>query len=218
SRKIALSAAGHSESIAGTIRISASEIMSAFVLPSIITSLNISEPEIDIELVSSDNTSNILLREADIALRMFQPSQTELICRKVGNVKIGMYASHEYISRNGAPVFPDDLLNHKLISEDKSNKTLEGYRSAGININREQFSFRCDSRLVQWKMVLAGFGIGFIQTDVGEKEQGVVRLLPGIDMPELPIWLTTHAELRTSRRVRRVFDFISDELNKQFRD
>jgi len=218
SRKIALSAAGHSESIAGTIRISASEIMSAFVLPSIITSLKIAEPEIDIELVSSDNTSNILLREADIALRMFQPSQTELICRKVGKVKIGMYASHEYISRNGAPVFPDDLLNHKLISEDKLNDTLEGYRSAGININREQFSFRCDSRLVQWKMVLAGFGIGFIQTDVGEQEQGVVRLFPGIDMAELPIWLTTHAELRTSRRVRRVFDFIANELNKKYRD
>jgi DNA-binding transcriptional LysR family regulator len=66
-------------------------------------------------------------------------------------------------------------------------------------------------------MVLAGFGIGFIQTDVGDREHSVVKLFPEISIAELPIWLTSHAQLRTSRRVRRVFDFISDELSIRYK-
>ena len=216
SKRIALSAAGQSEAIAGTIRISASETMAAWILPSILTRLNQAEPEITIELVSSDKTSNLLMREADIALRMFRPSQTELIARKVGSVKIGMYASREYIARRGAPASVSEIASHVLISDDLSNDILEGYRTAGVNITRNDFSFRCDSRIVQWKMVLAGFGIGFIQTDVGDKEPNVVKLFPDRNHAELPIWLTSHAELRTSRRTRRVFDFIAEALIERY--
>ena len=216
SKRIALSAAGQSEAIAGTIRISASETMAAWILPSILTRLNQAEPEITIELVSSYKTSNRLMREADIALRMFRPSQTELIARKVGSVKIGMYASREYIARRGAPASVSEIASHVLISDDLSNDILEGYRTAGVNITRNDFSFRCDSRIVQWKMVLAGFGIGFIQTDVGDKEPNVVKLFPDRNHAELPIWLTSHAELRTSRRTRRVFDFIAEALIERY--
>ncbi len=216
SKRIALSAAGQSEAIAGTIRISASETMAAWILPSILTRLNQAEPEITIELISSDKTSNLLMREADIALRMFRPSQTELIARKVGSVKIGMYASREYIARRGAPASVSEIASHVLISDDLSNDILEGYRTAGVNITRNDFSFRCDSRIVQWKMVLAGFGIGFIQTDVGDKEPNVVKLFPDRNHAELPIWLTSHAELRTSRRTRRVFDFIAEALIERY--
>ena len=216
SKRIALSAAGQSEAIAGTITISASETMAAWILPHILTRLNQAEPEITIELISSDKTSNLLMREADIALRMFRPSQTELIARKVGSVKIGMYASREYIARRGAPASVSEIASHVLISDDLSNDILEGYRTAGVNITRNDFSFRCDSRIVQWKMVLAGFGIGFIQTDVGDKEPSVVKLFPERDHAELPIWLTSHAELRTSRRTRRVFDFIAEALIERY--
>lgn len=216
SKRIALSAAGQSEAIAGTIRISASETMAAWILPHILTRLNQAEPEITIELISSDKTSNLLMREADIALRMFRPSQTELIARKVGSVKIGMYASREYIARRGAPASVSEIASHVLISDDLSNDILEGYRTAGVNITRNDFSFRCDSRIVQWKMVLAGFGIGFIQTDVGDKEPNVVKLFQDRNHAELPIWLTSHAELRTSRRTRRVFDFIAEALIERY--
>ncbi|MFM8753548.1 MAG: LysR family transcriptional regulator [Phenylobacterium sp.] len=216
SKRIALSAAGQSEAIAGTIRISASETMAAWILPSILTRLNQAEPEITIELISSDKTSNLLMREADIALRMFRPSQTELIARKVGSVKIGMYASREYIARRGAPASVSEIASHVLISDDLSNDILDGYRTAGVNITRNDFSFRCDSRIVQWKMVMAGFGIGFIQTDVGDKEPNVVKLFPDRNHAELPIWLTSHAELRTSRRTRRVFDFIAEALIERY--
>jgi DNA-binding transcriptional LysR family regulator len=215
--RIELSAAGQSEAIAGTIRISASEVMAAWVLPEILRRLHESEPDIEIELVSSDHTNNLLLREADIAVRMFQPVQTELIARKVGTVELGMFASNDYIARRGEPRSIGDFAHHTVIAGDVSTEILEGFRAAGIPATRDYFAFRCDSRLVQWQMVIAGFGVGFIQGDVGKRTAGVLQLLPHLKLGDLPVWLVSHAELRTSRRVRRVFDFLADELGDRYR-
>jgi DNA-binding transcriptional LysR family regulator len=83
-------------------------------------------------------------------------------------------------------------------------------------VQREFFHFRCDSHVVRWQMVLAGYGIGFTHSDMGDAKPKVVRLLPEAPLPQLPIWLTAHAELRTSRRIRRVFDFLAAELAAKF--
>jgi DNA-binding transcriptional LysR family regulator len=207
--RIALSAAGQSEAIAGTIRISASETMAT-------TRFHQVEPDIAIELVSSDQTDNLLMREADIAVRMFQPAQAELIAKKVGAVRLGMFASKAYLDRAGTPTNFEDFTNHSVISGDISTEILDGFRAAGIPATRDYFAFRCDSRIVQWQMVLAGFGIGFIQADIGKRHLDIVHLFPNAPLGELPIWLTSHAELRTSRRVRRVFDYLADELSLSF--
>lgn len=214
--RIALSAAGQSEAIAGTIRISASETMAAWVLPEILARFHLDEPDIAIELVSSDQTDNLLMREADIAVRMFQPAQAELIAKKVGAVPLGMFASKDYLARRGTPTSFTDLQAHSVIAGDISTQILDGFRAAGIPATRDYFAFRCDSRLIQWQMVLAGFGIGFIQADIGKRNSNIVQLFPNAPLGELPIWLTSHAQLRTSRRVRRVFDFLADALSKGF--
>jgi DNA-binding transcriptional LysR family regulator len=214
--RIAMSAAGQSEAIAGTIRISASETMATWVLPEILTRLHVQEPDIAMELVSSDQTDNLLMREADIAVRMFQPAQTELIAKKVGSIKLGMFASNDYLARRGSPASFEDFASHSVISGDISTEILDGFRAAGIPATRDYFAFRCDSRIVQWQMVLAGYGIGFIQADIGKRHLDIVQLLPDTRLGELPIWLTSHAELRTSRRVRRVFDFLANELGASF--
>lgn len=212
--RIALSAAGQAEAIAGTIRISASEPMAMWVLPDILARFHVLEPDVAIELVSSDQTENLLMREADIAVRMFQPTQAELIAKKVGAVQIGMFASQKYLACNATPVTLDDLANHTIISGDVSSEIVDGFRAAGIPATRDYFAFRCDSRVVQWQMVLSGFGIGFIQADIGARSPEVTRLLPNIQFGTLPIWLTSHAELRTSRRVRRVYDYLAEALSE----
>jgi DNA-binding transcriptional LysR family regulator len=215
--RIALAAAGQAESIAGTIRLSASEMMAGWVLPELLNRFHQLEPEISIELVSSDLTDNLLMREADIAVRMFQPAQAELISKKVGSVDLGMFASSAYLTRRGTPASFADLDGHTVISGDVSTEILDGFRRAGLPFTRDSFAFRCDSRLVQWQMVLAGFGIGFTQTNIGLETPDVVRLMPDMQLGALPIWLTSHAELKTSRRVRRVYDFLAEELGRLFR-
>jgi DNA-binding transcriptional LysR family regulator len=216
SLRLSLAAAGQGEVIAGPIRITASEVMSALVLPELLTQLRALEPSISIELLASDQTDNLLQREADIAVRMFRPTQTELVARMVGKVSLGMYAAPAYLARSGMPQHMQDLLGHTVIGDDRSSQILEGFRSAGLEVNRHFFAFRCDSRLVQWRMVLAGFGVGFMQRNVGDVEAGAVAVLTDVVLPELPIWLTAHAELRTSRRIRRVYDFLAAALAAKF--
>ncbi len=212
--RFSLAAEGRSEAIAGTIRITASDIVAAYVLPDILTALRRTEPEIDIELVASDRTENLLQREADIAVRMYRPTQADVFTRKVGELHIGMFAAHAYIERRGAPLSLEDFQGHDIVGYDRSDQIVQGFRAAGIEVDREFFSFRCDNQVACWHMVLAGYGIGFNQVRVGEAEPRVMRLQVDAELPKLPIWLAAHSELKTSRRVRRVFDFLVEQLQR----
>ncbi len=209
---LSLAATGRVQAIAGTVRVTASESMGVNVLPPILTALRRAEPEIAVELVASDQTDNLLLREADIAVRMYRPTQADVITRKVGTVEIGMFATQDYLERCGYPTTPEELGQHDLIGYDRSDQIILGFRGLGLNVGRDFFSFRCDNQEVTWRMVKAGYGIGFSRLDVGLAEPGVVRLFEHITMPQLPIWLTAHSELKTSARVRRVYDFLAAEL------
>jgi DNA-binding transcriptional LysR family regulator len=214
--RLALTATGRSESLEGTVRITASAIVATYVLPPIIARLREEEPQIAIEIVSSDAVNNLLEREADIAIRMFQPTQAELITRKVGEMHLGMYAAHSYVEKRGEPRGPNDLFQHIVIGDDLSTRTIDGFRRAGLNVDRNFFAVRCDDPIVQWELVLAGVGVGFNQTNIGDQEPRVKRLVPDRPIHVLPIWLTAHAELRTSRRVRRVYDFLAEALAEIF--
>ena len=215
--RFSLTAEGRSETIAGTIRITASEIVATYVLPDILTRLHQSEPDIEIELVASDRTENLLQREADIAIRMYRPTQNDVFTRKVGEMKIGMFAAHNYIERRGAPQSFDDFRDHDVVGYDRDDQIIRGFAAAGFEVGRRFFTFRCDNQVVCWRLVVAGFGIGFNQVEIGEAEPAVARLDIDTEMPTLPIWLTAHSELKTSHRVRRVFDFLAEHLNQMAR-
>lgn len=211
--RFALAASGRSESLAGTIRITASISVAGFLLPPILSKLHIAEPEIEIELVASDQSDNLLLREADIAVRMFRPTQQDLITRKVGQVRIGAFASHDYIARRSEPEKFEDIYQHTVIGTERTDQTLEGLRAVGLDADKRLFSLRCENQMVAWELVLSGFGVGFNHLSIGNAEPLVKRLLPSTQPFKLPIWLTSHRELKTNRRVRRVFDFLADELS-----
>ncbi len=213
-QRLALSAAGREESLAGSIRITASDIVATYVLPPILTALHLAEPEIEIELVASDRTENLLLREADIAVRMYRPTQADVFRKKVAEMQIGMFAAPGYLKRRGTPRQLEDFLQHDVIGYDRNEQVIEGLRAVGLEVERDFFSFRCDSQVVCWKMVVAGFGIGFNQLSVGLAEPAVQQIEVDVPLPRLPLWLTAHNELKTSLRVRRVFDFLAEHLAK----
>tara|TARA_R110002051_G_scaffold308629_3_gene380617 strand:+ start:53980 stop:54948 length:969 start_codon:yes stop_codon:yes gene_type:complete len=210
--QLSLTASGRSDSIAGVIRLTASEIVSTYTLPRILTELRRAEPEIEIELVASDRSENLLQREADIAIRMYRPTQVDVFTKKVGDLQLAMFATPDYIARRGMPTKLEDFLDHDVIGYDRSELMLRGFAEAGLQVDRHFFAFRCDSQVVGWQMVVAGFGIGFNQLEIGLAEPRVQRIVTGTALPALPIWLTAHSELKTSRRVRRVFDFLAEAL------
>ena len=208
-------AAGSAEQrVAGTVRITASEVVSAHVLPAMLARLGMEEPEIEVEVVASDAVHNLLRRDADIAVRMVEPAQIDLVARKIADLRLTACAAKTYLARRGTPRAPEDLAGHDLVGYDRGMDLIEGFRGFGVEIDRHAFRFRTDSQLVFWEAVRAGNGIGFAQASLAAREPAVEAILPQLALPVLPMWLATHRDVRTSPRIRRVADFLYEELKR----
>jgi len=210
-REWSLLAAGRTMSLQGTVRLTASEMVSAYLLPAALRGLRQTHPEIQIELVASNAVENLLEREADIALRMIRPTQTGLVARRLAELPLALYAHRDYIAARGKPS-QTTMERHDWIGYDRSDQMLRGFRAAGFEVTREFFAFRCDNQLVAWQAVLAGLGIGIGMRRVADAAGDLVRVLPEVKVPSLPLWLTAHRELRGTPRLRLVFDALAAAL------
>jgi DNA-binding transcriptional LysR family regulator len=196
----------------GTVRITASQPVSCYVLPPLLAQMRLSLPDIQVELVASNEVSNLLRREADIAVRMVQPQQASIIARRVGKVTLRACAHQDYLRRRGVPRQPNDLLAHDLIGGDRNDDTLKGFAAQGLVVGREQFAFRADDLIVVWQAVRAGLGVGFVSEYLIRSDPTVIPVLPKLKIEPLPVWLAVHKEIRTSKRIRAVYDFLADAL------
>lgn len=160
--QLARNAAGSDRLTSGTVRISASQPIACFVLPPLLAQMRVVFPEVQVELVASNSISNLLRREADIAVRMVQPEQATVIARRVGKVLLRACAHQDYLRRRGVPRQPSDLLAHELIGGDRDDATLRGFAAQGLPVERKDFAFRSDDLIVVWQAVRAGLGIGFV--------------------------------------------------------
>ncbi len=208
----ALIAEGQSTALGGTVRITASTVISHYVLPEMLSDIRRKFPAVALELVPTDSAENLLLRESDIAVRMFRPTQLELISRKLGTISALCCAHESYLMRRGTPQRPEDLLEHDLIGLDRSDVIIAAARTLGFTLDRTNFLVRTDSQTVGWELIKAGLGVGFAQQQLIEGAPGVIALLPEIVFP-LEIWLTTHRELLTSRRIRVVYDALAQHFS-----
>ena len=198
--------------VSGTVRITASQTVACAMLPPLLSRLQQELPGIQIELVSSNEVSNLLRREADIAVRMVQPDQASLVAKRIGKMAIGAYAHRSYLKRAGTPCEPSELLVHALIGSDKNEDIMRGFAAMGYLVKREHFSFRSDDLMAHWHAVRSGLGIGFIADYLARTDTDVVAVLPMLKIPALPIWLAVHREIRTSKRIRAVYDFLGDNI------
>ena len=196
----------------GTVRITASQPVSCYVLPPLLAQMRLSLPDVQVELVASNEVSNLLRREADIAVRMVQPQQASIIARRVGKVTLRACAHQDYLRRRGVPRQPSDLLAHDLIGGDRNDDTLKGFAAQGLVVGREQFAFRADDLIVVWQAVRAGLGVGFVSEYLIRSDPAVIPVLPKLKIEPLPVWLAVHKEIRTSKRIRAVYDFLADAL------
>jgi len=196
----------------GTVRITASQPVSCYVLPPLLAQMRLSLPDVQVELVASNEVSNLLRREADIAVRMVQPDQASIIARRVGKVTLRACAHQDYLRRRGVPRQPNDLLAHDLIGGDRNDDTLKGFAAQGLVVGREKFAFRADDLIVVWQAVRAGLGVGFVSEHLIRSDPAVIPVLPKLKIQPLPVWLAVHKEIRTSKRIRAVYDFLADAL------
>lgn len=208
-------AEGQSENLAGTVRITASQMMARHLLPPILVSLQKEEPDIEIEVVASDRVENLLERDADIAVRMLRPNQLDIITKHLGDVKFGAYASREYLKVRGHPTGFADLGTHDFIGFDTHLAIINFFQSVGLKVNRNFFRFRTDDESVYWQMVLNGLGIGATWDKIGNSEPRVDRIHLATSSKLFPIWLTAHAGVKTIRRIRYVYDYLAEHISAE---
>jgi DNA-binding transcriptional LysR family regulator len=198
--------------VRGAVRITASEVIGAEVLPAILARLHRHYPELVVELNLSNAVEDLLRRDADIAVRMIKPSQGALVARHLGGIKLGLHAHRRYLDRRGMPARLEQLRHHALIGFDQETAALRGLLKHVPSFQRAAFALRANSDLAQLNAIRAGFGIGVCQVRLGERDGTLVRVLPDAFEPTLDTWLAMHEDLRTSRRCRVVFDALAAGL------
>lgn len=208
-----LVAEGSAGRLEGTVRITSSTVVSHYILPPLLRSIRADFPAIAIELVPADLVENLLLREADIAVRMFRPTQLELIAKRLGDLPLVTCAHQSYLGARGTPQTPDDLRHHDLIGLDRSDVVVAGARAMGFDLTRNSFVLRTNTHTAGWELLKAGLGIGFAQRGLVQDTPGMRELLPMLSPPPLEVWLTTHRELFLSPRIRAIYDRLAEGLS-----
>jgi DNA-binding transcriptional LysR family regulator len=210
-RAFARAATGEAAAAEGAVRLTASNFIGAEVLPRMLARFREREPHIAIELILSDRVQDLSRRDADIAVRMTRPTQKALVAKRLGKVRIGLYAHRDYLVRHGTPRSVEDLAHHALIGFDRDTSSIRTLTSI-YPISRDLFALRCDDSHVQMNALRAGFGIGGCQAGVAARDADLVPVLPGAIEFFLDMWLVMHEDLRATRRVRLLYDHLATEL------
>lgn len=212
--RIALTASGQAQSIEGRVRITASDVMSAYVLPDLLREIRAQAPRLRIDVIASNDIQDLMRREADIAIRHVRPDQPDLIAKLVQEASGHFYATTEYLNRAGRPKSKQDLSRHEFISFGDNNQMIAYLKPLGIHLTNENFRLGSQNGIVAWEYAKQGFGIAPMSQTVGDAAPGMERVCPGMEAITFPIWLTTHRELHTSRRIRLVYDLLTKFLSK----
>lgn len=211
--RISLTASGQSQAIDGRVTIAASDGMSAYLLPSILMDIRQAAPAIEIEIVSSNTLQDLMRREADIAIRHVRPEQPDLIAKLVKETSAHIYAATSYLETHGRPETVEDLADEVFIGVDNYQSYLPKFNARGLPLTADNFKLSSNSGVTAWELVRQGLGLGIMVEEIGDITPEVECLsLRGFEPFSIPVWLATHRELHTSRRIRLVFDHLAEAL------
>ncbi len=205
-------ASGASAAVAGVVRVTASDVVGAEVLPPILADFAEQYPDVAFELHLSNRTEDLLQRDADIAVRMVRPTQTGLVARQLGQAVIGFHAHQSYLRAKGRPRTLADLAQMRLIGYDRTPIPKEVMDQAAVFGSSENFSLRTDSDLAHLAAIRAGYGVGACQVGIARRDPRLERVLPKAFAMPLETWLVMHEDLRSSPRVRTLFDHLAKGL------
>lgn len=209
-------ATGLEEKIEGVVRLSANQIFGTLLLPGIIAGFMEEHPEIEIEIEVSNEVSNLLQRDADIAIRLFRPTQNDLVARKVTELPMGIFAHENYLTRYPAPNSLSDLRHHVLIGQDRNQSLIGAYRAAGLELAPTEFAFRCDNDVAEINAVRAGIGIGPLHVGMAKNWPSIIQVLPKLPIHTYELWLACHADVKHNKRIRLVMEYLAAKLRAPY--
>lgn len=207
-----LSASGKSQALSGSVCISSPEYTSAFIMPLLADKIQQNYPLIQIDLVASNEKSDLKRREADIAVRSFRPTELDFIAKRIRSQSWGLYASTSYFENKGKPISTKAIEQLDFIGPSDTDISIEHLAKMGLKLTTSNFRITTDNMLVQWQSVCMGFGIAFVPNEIADGAPNLTRLLADHVSLESERWLVTHREMRLNRKVREVFELMSREL------
>jgi DNA-binding transcriptional LysR family regulator len=207
-----LAATGQSQAVDGVVQVSASGPVAAYLMPAVLRQLRQTAPGVVIDIITSDALSDLMRREADIAIRHVRPEQPELIGRFIRQASASFYASADWVREHGHPCTPEQAAKHPFVGGERSGRYLEYLRKHGLPLSSANFSCHSENSMTSLALVRAGLGIGPMMDEIVATMPDLVRVLDEVPPVRFPIWLVTHRELRTSRRIRAVFDLLAEAL------
>jgi DNA-binding transcriptional LysR family regulator len=208
-------ASAPTDAAAGVVRISASEVIGVEILPPILATLHATHPGLTLELLLTNHSSDLLRRDADIAVRMTQPKQQALLAKSVGRVRLGFYARRDYLARSAPIEEAGDLAHHAVIGFDRDAASLRSINAVWPVL--PSFTLRTDNQLAQMAAVRAGFGIGVMQDPIARRDPALLPVLRDTFTAHLPVWIAMHEDLRSTHRMRIVFDALAEGLASHVR-
>ncbi|MFA5952237.1 MAG: LysR family transcriptional regulator [Hyphomicrobium sp.] len=211
------SASAKAGGIAGTVRISASEVVGVEVLPDILAGLRNRHGDLAIELKVSNVIDDVLRRDVDIAIRMTRPTQVELAVRKIGAVRIGLFAHIDWLTAYGEPQSIEAVIDQRsLVGYDRNPALIQWLSSRGVMASKDAFSFRCDNDVGQLAAIRAALGVGLCQIPLAARYPKLKRVLPSYSVA-LEVWLATHPNLKDVPRVRATLEGLARGLRDYLR-
>lgn len=214
---LARTASGEAEAVRGVIRLATSDIMGVEVLPPILAGFHEAHPDVAIELTLSSRQEDLLRREADIAVRMARPVQGALLARRIGVARVGLFAHRRFIEAHGVPTTFAEV-GRFGIGFDRDAQARRMLEERQVALGRDDFAFRSDQDLAQLAMVRAGFGVGGCQVGIARRDPDLVPVLEGVFRYEMEVWVAMHEDLKSSRRMRLMFDWLADGLTDYVRE
>lgn len=207
--RVSLVASGQSLAADGLVTITATSFTAARFLPLVVKALSEEAPGIEIEIIASNDVRDLNKREADIALRHSRPDHPDLIARQIDETPAFLYAARGWLDTHGRPKSLSDLTGLSFIGFDQPARVVAEFAERGLPISRQDVRYRCNTAEVILELVRAGLGLSVLPTFVADDYDELEAVLTDDFSVTVPTWLVTHSELRTSSRVRIVFDVIA---------
>lgn len=208
--KAAITAQGQAQSVAGDVRVTASDIYSLHFMPSVIKTLRARAPKLRIDVVAANDIRDLMRREADVAVRHVRPEQPELVARLIREGEAHVYAAPSYLAERPAPACLADLSSHDFIAFGDIAENIAFLAEMGVTVSNANFRAGSENGIVAWEMVCNGLGVGIMDAAIAARHSKMVRLFPQEPAITFPVWLTTHREIHTSPRIRLVFDVLAE--------
>ena len=211
------------EEVFGELRVTTTIAFGSLWLAPRLSALYEKYPDLRIDLMLEERVLDLPMREADVAIRMKEPSQADLIRKKLMDVRMRVYASPEYVASHGMLENLEDLPKHRLICQNPSAAQV----SAGATLVQNLMSTGVPNLLTVnnyfgvLQAVLNNLGVGVLPDYLIEDFPQLVRVLPEIESAEVPVYIAFPEELRHSRRIHVFRDFVQDEIiahRKKLRD